>query len=129
MKKIEVLKENKDEFILLGVYVYVIGYQPARNGASALLLSSCTVVPSITSICLLSGYSMINLRRLYLRYEISGDNFFIWSVTELNPVTYDLSVSCCCFELDEHSNAKFNTYLNNVFASGCVVYDTMFIIL
>ena len=87
------------------------------------------MAPPITSICLRAEWSVGILKSCYLRYEVASDKFCGQELTELDPVTSELSVFCCCFELDEQPNDKFNTYLKYVVAAGYVVSGTMFVII
>ena len=36
---------------------------------------------------------------------VSVDQFFVWEVTGLNRVTYDVFARFCCFELDKQKKA------------------------
>ena len=68
-----VLKVNKDEFIILYVNVSGPGSHSSRKVAAILCTYGFTVSPPITSIFLHAGWSMVNVKSLYLRYELSSD--------------------------------------------------------
>ena len=50
-------------------------------------------------------------------------------MTGLDPITSDLSISFCYFELDEKINAKFSTYKKYAITAGHAVSETILIIL
>ena len=49
-KFFEVLKDNKDEFILFNVNIFGLGYKDPHKFADVLFTSGCTVALIITSI-------------------------------------------------------------------------------
>ena len=57
---------------------------------------------------------MGNVKIRYFHHEVAGNQFCGRSETGLNPVTKDLSVPCCHFELDMEMNEKLDRYLNYV---------------
>ena len=63
---------------------------------------------------------MGNMKSRYLQYKVAGDKLF-WAVTGLNPVTCDLSIYFCYFELDEQTNDKFNMYLWYLVGGGVIL--------
>ena len=71
-----------------------IWYHSSRKIAAILYVFGCRVAPTITYICLREGYSIENLKILYLQYEVSGDKFCGHEVTVIKPIDYDLYVSC-----------------------------------
>ena len=82
-----VIKENIDEFKLLGVDEHTLGSHSCRKGAITIVSTGCTVSPPMASICLRAGWSMGNVKDRYINYEKAGDQFCGRSVTGISSMT------------------------------------------
>ena len=88
-----VIKENIDEFKLLGVDEHTLGSHSCRKGAITIVSTGCTVSPPMASICLRAGWSMGNVKDRYIHYEKAGDQFCGRSVTGISSMTKQFAVS------------------------------------
>ena len=69
-----VLHEHVDEVRLLGFEVADIGTHSIRKGAIS-YLASLPGGPPIAAVCIQAGWTMGNVRDIYMRYISSGDQF------------------------------------------------------
>ena len=77
------------------------------KGVSNLCESSCIVAPVITFIFLITVWSKGNGKIRYFSYELAANLFYGQALTVINPVTSEMSVYCCYFELDFPMNEKY----------------------
>ena len=105
----DVLKDSMYGFIVFNVNVYELESHSSRNNNATFCISDCTVAPPITSIWFNTGWLIGNTKRCYIQYEVVDDQFCGWSVTGLDPIASDFSVSCCYFELYEQMNTEIYT--------------------
>ena len=72
---------------------------------------------------------MGNVNSCYLKYGVSRDQFCGWEVSSLNPVTSDITVYCCYFEIKYEISLQLETYIKEVDIAGHVSGDCMYIII
>ena len=96
-----VVKENEAEFARIGVKVGSIGTHSARKGAASLAASGCTIAPAMASICNRAGWKMGGTRDKYIRYENAGDQFLGRTLTGINSLSKEFSVSPPFFHLPQ----------------------------
>jgi len=89
---------HKDDLIRLGVDADNLGSHSARKGSSTLCTTGCTVSPPYISICLRAGWALPGVQAKYLHYQEAGDQYVGRTVTGLNPLTADFSISPPYFE-------------------------------
>ena len=92
------MNENKDGFIELNVDVSEPDYHSTQNVAVKFCAYGFIVAPPIAFIFICIVFSMGITKSYYLWYKVVSDNCFDTVFIELNHVTYELSVSCWCFE-------------------------------
>ena len=68
-----VIKDNLDEFKLLGVKDHTLGSHSCRKGVITLVSNGCNASPEMASIFLRAGWSMGNAKERYIHCEKSGD--------------------------------------------------------
>ena len=61
---------------------------------------------------------MVNLKRVYLHYEVADNKFCGCKFTDLNPVKPEFSVSCCYFDVGVALNEILYKYLKYIVAYG-----------
>ena len=88
-----IIKENQDEFARIGVKSGSIGTHSARKGSATLAASGCTVAPSMAAICNRAGWKMGGTRDKYIKYENAGDQFLGRTLTGLNSLSKEFSIS------------------------------------
>ena len=88
-----VIKENKEEFERIGVRVGSIGTHSARKGAATHAASGCTVSPAMAAICNRAQWKMGGTRDKYIKFENAGDQFLGRSLTGLNSLQKEFSIS------------------------------------
>ena len=71
---------------------------------------------------------MGNMKSSYIQYEVRDNQFCVWSVSGLNPVTSDFYVSCCYYENTYEIGAQLEIYIREVVAAGHVLNYSMHII-
>ena len=59
--------------------------------------SSCMLIPPTTYNLINVVWLIVNVEIIYLHNEVSGDQFYGQTVTGINPVTSEFSISCCYF--------------------------------
>ena len=96
-----VIKENIDEFRLLGVDEHTLGSHSCRKGAITIVSTGCTVSPPMASICLRAGWSMGNVKDRYIHYEKAGDQFCGRSLTGISSMTKEFAVSPVYWDFTE----------------------------
>ena len=72
---------------------------------------------------------MGNVNSCYLKYDVSRDQFCGWEVSILNPVTSEIAVYCCYFEIKYEISLQLETYIKEVDIAGHVSGDCMYIII
>ena len=87
------IRENIDEFKLLGVDENTLGSHLCRKGAITLVSTGCTASPPMASICLRAGWSMGNMKDHYIFYKKAGDQFCGRCVTSISSLTKKFAVS------------------------------------
>ena len=99
--------KEKCWFFLLGVNVFGLGFRSSHKDAATLCAYSCMVLPPTTSILLSAVWLVVNVKSRYLCQEVAFNQFFGRAVIGINPVTSELSVSCCYFEVDVEMNENW----------------------
>ena len=95
----ELLKDDKNKFIVLDDNISDLGSNSSHKSDAIFNKYCCRVAPTTTSICLCTGWLIGNVKRRYLRYEVSGDHFCVRSMPGLDSVTSGFSVSFFYFRL------------------------------
>ncbi len=116
-----VIKENEAEFARIGVKAGTIGTHSARKGAATIAASGCTVAPSMSSICNRAGWKMGGTRDKYIKYENAGDQFLGRTLTGLNSLDKEFSISPPFFHLPQQEMQSVDNLLRShvVGASNC----------
>ena len=87
------IRENIDEFKLLGVDENTLGSHLCCKGAITLVSTGCTTSLPMASICLRAGWSMGNVKDRYIFYKKAGDQFCGRCVTSISSLTKKFAVS------------------------------------
>ena len=87
-----VLQEHVDEVRLLGFKVTDIGMHSIWKGAIS-YLASLPGGPPIAAVCIQVGWTMGNIRDIYMRYISSGDQFVSWCLSMLPLLHTEFSSS------------------------------------
>ena len=108
-----VLHEHVDEVRLLGFEVTDIGTHSIRKGAIS-YLASLPGGPPIAAVCIWAGWTMGNIRDIYMRYISSGDQFVGWCLSIL-PLLHTefgssppLFVPTICDWADDYRKMQFS---------------------
>jgi hypothetical protein len=110
---------HKDDLKRLGVDADNLGSHSARKGSATLCTTGCTVSPPYISICLRAGWALPGVQAKYLHYQEAGDQYVGRTVTGLNPLTSDFSISPPYFETngdvqkEEMVDSFIGTYVPN----------------
>ena len=95
------IKDNLDEFKLLGVGEYTLGSHSCCKGAITLVSTGCTASPSMAAICLRAGWSMGNIKDHYIHYEKAGDQYCGRCVTGISSMRKEFVVSPVYWDFTE----------------------------
>ena len=71
----------------------MLGAHSIRKGAINIVATGCTVSPSMASICLRYGWSMVPIKDRYIHYKKSGDQFVGRSVNGISSLSKDFGMS------------------------------------
>jgi len=94
----KVIDDNANDLIRLGADPAHLGSHIARKGSSTLCTTGCTVSPPYISVCLRAGWSLPGVQSRYLHFQEAGDQYVGRTVTGLNPLTAEFSISPPYFE-------------------------------
>ena len=70
-----VIRNNLEEFLMLGIKPGDLGSHSAQKGASSYASAGSTMSPPMVSICLRAMWSMGPVKERYLQYEKAGDQY------------------------------------------------------
>ena len=108
-----VLHEHVDEVRLLGFEVADISTHSIRKGAIS-YLASLPGGPPIAAVCIWVGWTMGNVRDIYMRYISSGDQFVGWCLSMLPLLRTEfgssppLFVPTICDWADDYRKMQFS---------------------
>jgi len=69
------LEDNETAFNNLGLDIDEIGSHSSRKGAAIYCSTGSTISPSMTSICLRTGWSMGYVKEKYINYKKAGNQY------------------------------------------------------
>jgi hypothetical protein len=98
----KVLRDHKDEVMVMGYDVDDLGTHSIRKGAST-YLTSLPGGPSVAAICLRGGWSMGHIKDRYFKYFDSGDQFVGRCLALLNIHSSSFACSPAFFNVIEGS--------------------------
>jgi hypothetical protein len=124
-----VISENKEEFERIGVKVGSIGTHSARKGAATMAASGCTISPSMASICNRAQWKMGGTRDKYIKYENAGDQFLGRTLTGLNSLQKEFSISPPFFNTEAGELAAIDELLRTHVVGGGTISSALFEVL
>ena len=69
----DVVKENREEFIAVGISLEDFGTHSIRKGVATFVATGFTVSPPMASICIRLCWTLGGVKDKYIKYERSGD--------------------------------------------------------
>lgn len=96
--------KNKDEIISMGIDPGELGVHSIRKGAATYACSGTTCSPSIGAVCNRAGWTMGQVKDIYMRYEAAQDQYVGRIVAGLNIHSFEFSVSPPYFQSSEVDN-------------------------
>ena len=69
--------KSRNEFILVNVNLFDLGYYSSRKVAATLCEYSCIAISTITTILLSAGWLTVNMKILYLYHKVAADHFLV----------------------------------------------------
>ncbi len=81
----QIMDNNQDEFLQLGIHPRVLGLHSAWKGACSFASVGSMVSPPMVSICLRAMWSMGLVKEWYLKFEKAGDQYLgqLWVASML----------------------------------------------